>query len=106
MKTDKEQSMRSTLADYPKGELIDLAVRLQGVIDDHIHEKTGLQSSIDAMKGQIPILQAELDKYEGGGAQLGPAEKEALEAENIHLRERCSTLQALNEKLQGMLVGD
>ena len=65
MNTEQETSMRSQLADYSTRELADLAIRLQGVCDDHVKKQRAMQSSIDAMAKQGPILQAEIDRLEG-----------------------------------------
>lgn len=105
MTEDQEKGMRSQLADYSKTEFIDLAISLQEVCDNHMNEKRGMQSSIDAMGGQLPALRAELEKYESGDV-VDSAEVETLREEVSALKVRVGTLQTLNEKLQGMLVGD
>lgn len=113
MTPDAEQSMRSQLADYSKTEMIDLAISLQDVIDDHIHEKRGLQSSIEAMGIQIPALQAQVAQLESGPQASAEDldELEQLRGENRkirqkmeELRDRFDRVQALNEKFQEKLL--
>ncbi|MDH3466213.1 MAG: hypothetical protein OES26_09945 [Gammaproteobacteria bacterium] len=110
MTPDAEKSMRAQLADYGKGEMIDLAISLQEVIDDHVSEKRAMQNSIDAMSQQLPALRAELEKHEGS-VQSNPEEIEAknqqiamLKQHSKDLQEKCDKLQALNEKYQEKLL--
>lgn len=108
MSPDKEQNMRSQLADYTKTEFIDLAISLQDVIDDHVNEKRAMQSSIDAMAVKLPALQAQVDEYETNGGQQGDPELEEkfieLRTKYEELRERFDKVQTLNEKFQEKLL--
>jgi hypothetical protein len=104
MKPDQEQSMRSGLAEYAKGELIDLAISLQDVCNDHMKKIEGLQTSVNTMGKQIPILQGELDKYEGG-PPVDHEEVVTLQEEISALKLRNDDLQQLNEGLQRKLIG-
>jgi flagellar biosynthesis chaperone FliJ len=104
MTEDQEQNMRSQLADYGKGELIDLAIQLQNLVDGNMTVKRGMQQSIDAMSQQIPLLQARIDEYENAE----PVDNDEV----VQLRElvakmtaRNEELQALNEGLQKKLIG-
>ncbi len=105
MTPDAEQNMRNQLGDYSKNEFIDLAISLQDVINDHVNEKRGLQSSIDAMGQQLPALQAQLDEYENAGPAVDPEEIEALNQQVVQLTTRVNDLQILNEGLQKKLIG-
>lgn len=104
MTPDQEQAMRSMLADYSKMEYIDLAISLQETCDNHVHEKRGLQGSVDAMALQLPALRAELEQYESGDA-VGSEEVEDLRSEILDLKARVGDLQLLNEGLQKKLIG-
>lgn len=103
MTPDQEQNMRQQLADYSKNEFIDLAISLQEVIDGHVNEKRGLQSSIEAMGTQIPALQAELAQYENS-EPVDSEEVEALHQQVTQLKQRTEDLQVLNEGLQKKLL--
>lgn len=105
--------MRSQLGDYSKQEFIDLAIQLQDVIDTHVQEKRGLQSSLEAMSTQIPALQQRIDELEDGPQLTGEEmdELEQLRGENKALREKMESLrdrydklQELNEKYQAKLL--
>ena len=102
MTKDQEKNMRSQLAEYAKGELIDLAVSLQVVIDDNNREKRGLQSSNDAMAQQLPALRAQLEQYENVG--VDSEELEALRQQVAMLNTRIEDLTTLNEGLQKKLI--
>jgi hypothetical protein len=104
MTPQQVKNMRSQLADYAKGELVDLAISLQDVVDDHLAEKRGLQSSIDAMGHQIPALQAELAKYEDADP-VDSEETEALRQKVAQLSLRVNDLSMMNEGLQKKLIG-
>ena len=105
MTPDQQQNMRAQLGDYSKNEFIDLAISLQEVIDDHVNEKRGLQSSIDAIGQQVPALQAQLEEYENAGPVADPEEIEALNQQVAQLKTRVDDLQILNEGLQKKLIG-
>lgn len=114
MTPEQESNMRRQLADYAKVELIDLAISLQEVCDSHSMEKKGLQSAVDNMAQQMPVLRAQLDEYEaeaGSGIKVGEVEWDALQEENKvlrgkmeELRDRFDRVQALNEKFQEKLL--
>ena len=103
MTEDQENRMRSQLAEYAKGELIDLAVSLQVVIDENNQEKRGLQSSNDAMAQQLPALRAQLEQYENVG--VDSEELESLRQQVAMLNTRIEDLTTLNEGLQKRLIG-
>lgn len=110
MTPQKEADMRAQLADYSKAEFIELAIRLQDVIDDHVTEKRGMQSAIDNMNQRLPILEQKLEEYEEG-PPVDSDEVEQLRGENDALRkkldeirERFDKVQALNEKFQEKLL--
>ena len=96
--------MRRQLAEYSKGELVDLSISLQEVCDNHNQEKRGLQSSIDAMSVQLPALRTELENYEN----MDPVDSEELESARqqvAQLNVRVHDLTVLNEGLQKKLIG-
>jgi prefoldin subunit 5 len=101
---DQERNMRNQLADYAKGELIDLAISLQDVIDDHVNEKRGMQGSIDNMSQQLPALRAQLEEYENSDP-VDSEEVESLRQQVNLLNIRNNELQTLNEGLQKKLIG-
>lgn len=103
MTPDQEKNMRAQLADYGKGEMIDLAISLQDVIDEHVSEKRAMQSSIDAMSAQLPALRAQLEQYDGASV-ADPEEIEALNQQIAVLTQRVADLQLLNEGLQRKLL--
>ena len=104
MTPDQEANMRRQLAEYSKTELMDLNISLQDVINEHIAEKRGMQSSIDAMSQQLPALQAQLAEFEGT-TPADPEELEALQQQVAQLTVRVNDLQVLNEGLQKKLIG-
>ncbi|UCD23661.1 MAG: hypothetical protein JSW51_11570 [Gemmatimonadota bacterium] len=102
--------MRAQLADYSKGEFMDLAINLQNVIDDLGTEKRGLESSLEALGARLPALEAKIEQYESGPpvdadevAELRE-KNEKLRDKYEELRERFDKVQALNEKFQEKLL--
>ena len=104
MTPDQTANMRRQLADYSKGELMDLNISLQDVIEEHLNEKRGMASSIAAMSAQLPALQAKVDEYEGT-TPANPEETEALQQQVATLNTRVNDLTMLNEGLQKKLIG-
>ena len=109
MKEKREKDLRMNLAELDQSQLITTAVKLQGVIDEHIAEKTGFTGQISQLGKQNAMLQEENDRLEaeagGEGIRIGIVEFEALQDENKRLRERNEKLAALNEKLQEKMLG-
>lgn len=110
MTPEQKKNMANQLADYSKGEMVDLAIKLQDVIDEHASEKRSLEASISAMSAQIPALQARIEEFEAGPPvdhdQIAELESqvERWKALCEAAQERCEKLQLLNEKYQEKLL--
>ena len=59
MTPEQEDNMRKQIADYTKGEFIDLAIQLQNTVDHNVTKIRGLESSQEQMGKQIPQLLAD-----------------------------------------------